>query len=165
MGFGPPARNIGKNSSQDWSRNWPCRENREKIAQNPGKSKIFPIFSLFSRQGQFRDRNLGSFFFSYETGRRPETHFLPGQQGDWGLQGSAGDCGCLVHSGPAAEQQNLSILALENTASTQEAGAGLSSERQLAIKDQVELLLEMKKPWAIAKKKIFNKHFQGASQN
>ena len=46
--FGPPARNRKKNSSRDWSRNWPCLENREKMEKKwdfPGFELFFPIFS------------------------------------------------------------------------------------------------------------------------
>ena len=39
---------IGKNSSRDWSRNWPCLENRGKVGEIldfPGFEYFFPIFS------------------------------------------------------------------------------------------------------------------------
>ena len=38
---------IGKNSSRDWSRNWPRRENREKLAQNPENPNFSPFFPIF----------------------------------------------------------------------------------------------------------------------
>ena len=44
------------------------------------RNKFFPTFSLFSRQGQFRDQSRELFFFPLFSGRRPETHFLPGRR-------------------------------------------------------------------------------------
>ena len=58
---------IGKNSSRDWSRNWPHRENREKIAQNLEYhifSHFFPIFQAGPISGPIS----GAFFFLFRAG-------------------------------------------------------------------------------------------------
>ena len=65
VGFGPPARTRKqKNSSQDRSRNWPRRENREKKLKTR-KILIFPGFEFFSRQSQFRDQSRELFFSDF----------------------------------------------------------------------------------------------------
>ena len=69
---------IGKNSSRDWSRNWPGRENKEKMAQNPENPNFPPFFPYFLGRANF-GTNLRSYFFLI-SGRRPETHFLPGRR-------------------------------------------------------------------------------------
>ena len=50
--------------------NWPRRENREKIIQNPENPNFSPGFPLFSRQGQFRDQSR-EFFFPFSGLRNP----------------------------------------------------------------------------------------------
>ena len=65
QGLGPE---IGKNSSRDWSRNWPHRENREKTAQNPEKILIFPHFSPVSQAGPISGLISRAIFFLFRAG-------------------------------------------------------------------------------------------------
>ena len=91
-GFRASARNKKKNGSRDWSRNWPCGENREKKKLKTRQILNFPHFFPHFSAGPISGPISGAIFFLFRAGGPKPIFYQVGRFSSLVLQ--IADLGC-----------------------------------------------------------------------